>query len=108
MAYRAIRKNRVLTISEEKAGEYAGMGYTVTDLTGNVVAEPTENTLEGANQQIIRLRKEIETKNIEIIALRTELETLRGNSTRQEENTDSGEENAVATETKASGRRKKN
>lgn len=77
MAYKAIRKNRVLTIAEEKADEYAGMGYTVTDAAGTIVAEPTENTLEGANQQIARLRGEIEAKNAVIQAKDAEIESLR-------------------------------
>lgn len=77
MAYKAIRKNRVLTIAEEKADEYAGMGYTVTDAAGTIVAEPTENTLEGANQQIARLRGEIEAKNAVIRTKDAEIESLR-------------------------------
>ena len=77
MAYKAIRKNRVLTIAEEKADEYAGMGYTVTDSAGNVVAEPTENTLEGANQQIARLKDEIKAKDDTIRTKDAEIESLR-------------------------------
>lgn len=91
MAYKAIRKNRVLTIAEEKADEYAGMGYTVTDAAGAIVAEPTENTLEGANQQIARLRVEIETKNAEIRAKDAEIESLREQMKMQAEEAEEAE-----------------
>lgn len=77
MAYKAIRKNRMLMIAEEKANEYANMGYTVTDSAGNVVAEPTENTLEGANQQIARLKDEIKAKDDAIRTKDAEIESLR-------------------------------
>ena len=58
MSYIAKRKNRVLRIAEEKKDEYIKMGYTITNDKGEKVADPAITTLEGANAEIERLRKE--------------------------------------------------
>lgn len=68
MSYIAKRKNRVLRIAEEKKDEYIKMGYTITNDKGEKVADPAITTLEGANAEIERLRKE----NTELTAKLTE------------------------------------
>lgn len=40
MSYTAQKANRVLTIAEEKAEEYAKMGYVISDESGETVIEP--------------------------------------------------------------------
>lgn len=40
MSYTAQKANRVLTIAEEKAEEYAKMGYVISNESGEMVIEP--------------------------------------------------------------------
>lgn len=58
MSYKARRYNRELTIPEEKAEEYAQMGYSVTDANGNVVAEADITSVADAKKEMEVLRKE--------------------------------------------------
>lgn len=58
MSYIAKRKNRVIHIAEEKAEEYAKMGYTVKKENGETVFEPEATTLEGANITVKILQDE--------------------------------------------------
>lgn len=58
MSYKARRRNRELTIPEEKAEEYAQMGYSVTDAEGNVVAEADITSVADAKKEMEVLRKE--------------------------------------------------
>lgn len=58
MSYKARRRNRELTIPEEKAEEYAQMGYSVTDAEGNVVAEADITSVADAKKEMEILRKE--------------------------------------------------
>lgn len=60
MSYKARRRNRELTIPEEKAEEYAQMGYSVTDAEGNVVAEAGITSVADAKKEMEVLRKENE------------------------------------------------
>lgn len=41
---RAQKANRVIRIPDERAKDYKALGYTVTDLDGNVVAKPDSPT----------------------------------------------------------------
>lgn len=58
MSYKARRRNRELTIPEEKAEEYAQMGYSVTDAEGNVVAEADITSVADAKKEMEVFRKE--------------------------------------------------
>lgn len=58
MSYKARRRNRELTIPEEKAEEYAQMGYSVIDAEGNVVAEADITSVADAKKEMEILRKE--------------------------------------------------
>lgn len=58
MSYKARRYNRELTIPEEKAEEYAQMGYSVTDANGNVVVEAVITSVADAKKEMEALRKE--------------------------------------------------
>lgn len=60
MSYKAKFKNRIIQIPEEKAGEYAKMGYTITKEDGDIVLEPEVTTLEGASILIKKLQNENE------------------------------------------------
>ena len=83
MSYIAKRKNRVLRIAEEKKDEYIKMGYTITNDKGEKVADPAITTLEGANAEIERLRKE----NAELAAklAKSNSEAKQGEAAKTEE-----------------------
>lgn len=92
MSYTAHKANRVLTIAEEKAEEYAKMGYIISNEAGETVIEPEnlerkvvelkekleEATLyeENADKKIDELQKE----NAELKAKISELETKKTTS----------------------------
>lgn len=92
MSYTAHKANRVLTIAEEKAEEYAKMGYVISNESGEMVIEPKnlerkvvelkekleEATLyaENADKKIDELQKE----NAELKAKISELETKKTTS----------------------------
>ena len=59
MSYKARRYNRELTIPEEKAEEYAQMGYSVTDANGNVVVEAVITSVADAKKEmeVLRMQK---------------------------------------------------
>ena len=89
MSYTAQKANRVLTIAEEKAEEYAKMGYLISNDAGETMIEPEnperkvaelkeklkEATLyaENADKKIDELQKE----NAELKAKISELETKK-------------------------------
>ena len=71
MSYVAQKKNRIIRIPEEKAEEYAKMGYEITDEEGEVVADAAIETIERAKEEITRLTKEVgkvETENEDLKA----------------------------------------
>lgn len=71
MSYVAQKKNRIIRIPEEKAEEYAKMGYEITNEDGEVVADAAIETIERAKEEITRLTKELgkaETENEELKA----------------------------------------
>ena len=75
MSYVAQKKNRIIRIPEEKAEEYAKMGYKITDEEGEVVADAAIETIERAKEEITRLTKEVgkvETENEDLKAKLTE------------------------------------
>lgn len=75
MSYVAQKKNRIIRIPEEKAEEYAKMGYEITDEEGKVVADAAIETIERAKEEITRLTKEVgkvETENEDLKAKLTE------------------------------------
>lgn len=75
MSYVAQKKNRIIRIPEEKAEEYAKMGYEITNEDGEVVADAAIETIERAKEEITRLTKELgkaETENEELKAKLTE------------------------------------
>lgn len=75
MSYVAQKKNRIIRIPEEKAEEYAKMGYEITDEEGEVVADAAIETIERAKEEITRLTKEVgkvETENEDLKAKLTE------------------------------------
>ena len=59
MSYVAQKKNRIIRIPEEKAEEYAKMGYEITNEDGEVVADAAIETIERAKEEITRLTKEL-------------------------------------------------
>lgn len=61
MSYIVQKANRVLTITDEKADEYLKMGYTVKDMSGNVILQPEPTGKEAANKI-----HELEAKNKEL------------------------------------------
>lgn len=93
----ARKKNRVVRISEEKLAEYKKLGYTVTDMAGNVVYEPenAEKRLKVLEAENAELRAKLdeaaqyaEADDEKIVALETEnaelkaeIETLKAAST---------------------------
>ena len=60
MSYTVKKKNRVLRISEEKAEEYAKMGYEVTDEDGEVVMKAVVTSVAEAQGAVNKLQKENE------------------------------------------------
>lgn len=59
---KARKANRVLKIPDEKKKTYIALGYTITDMDGNMVyehVEPTEK-LEKAEKEIVDLKAELE------------------------------------------------
>lgn len=58
MSYIVQKANRVLTITDEKADEYLKMGYTVKDMSGNVILRPEPTGKEAVNKI-----HELEAKN---------------------------------------------
>ena len=58
MSYIVQKANRVLTIADEKADEYLKMGYTVKDMSGNVILRPEPTGKEAVNKI-----RELEAKN---------------------------------------------
>lgn len=71
MSYVAQKKNRIIRIPEEKAEEYAKMGYEITNEDGKVVADAAIETIERAKEEITRLTKELgkaRTENEELKA----------------------------------------
>lgn len=75
MSYIAQKKNRVLRIQEEKAEEYAKMGYKVTEENGKIVADAVIATVEEAREEVVKLSKKngkLETENEELKAKLTE------------------------------------
>ena len=77
MSYTAKKKNRVLTIPEEKAEEYAMMGYEVTNNDGEVVVAAVLTSVEEAHKFYKNLAKELEEKKVEIAESQKENEELR-------------------------------
>ncbi len=75
--YHARLKNRVVAINEDKAKEYAKMGYLVTDTTGEVIYHPEATTLEGAKNQIKQLKEQIDDKDEAIKTLKKENAQLK-------------------------------
>lgn len=61
MSYIVQKANRVLTITDEKADEYLKMGYTVKDMSGNVILQPEPTGKEAVN----KIHK-LEAKNKEL------------------------------------------
>lgn len=59
MSYIVKKANRVLTVPDEKVEEYQAMGYTIMDMSGNVVSEPAPTGKEAADK-IEELQKENE------------------------------------------------
>lgn len=59
MSYMARKKNRVLQIAEEKAEEYAKMGYEITDENGRVVLRAELTTLADARELLADAQKTI-------------------------------------------------
>ena len=60
MSYIVKKKNRVLRIPEEKAEEYAKMGYEVTDENGEVVMNAVVTSVAEAQRAVNKLQKENE------------------------------------------------
>ena len=61
MSYIVQKANRVLTITDEKADEYLKMGYTVKDMSGNVILQP-----EPTGKEAVKKIHELEAKNKEL------------------------------------------
>ena len=55
MSYIAQKANRVLTIAEEKAEEYAKMGYLISDEAGETMIEP-----ENPERKVAELKEKLE------------------------------------------------
>ena len=55
MSYTAQKANRVLTIAEEKAEEYAKMGYIISNEAGETVIEP-----ENLERKVAELKEKLE------------------------------------------------
>ena len=60
MSYIVKKKNRVLRIPEEKAEEYAKMGYEVTDENGEVIMNAVVTSVAEAQRAVNKLQKENE------------------------------------------------
>ena len=78
MSYVAQKKNRIIRIPEEKAEEYAKMGYEITNENGKVVAAAAIETIERAKEEITRLTKELGKAGTENEALKAKLEKVCG------------------------------
>ena len=74
MSYVAQKKNRIIRIPEEKAEEYAKMGYEITNENGKVVAAAAIETIERAKEEITRLTKELGKVGTENEDLKAKLE----------------------------------
>lgn len=62
---KAKKKNRVVRIPDEKAGEYKKLGYTISDMEGNTVYQPEDKdatiaALKKENQQLKQKLTEME------------------------------------------------
>lgn len=76
MSYTAQRKNRVIQIAEEKADEYAKMGYQVKDSDGEIIKEPVDTSIEGAKETIAKLKAESSEKDQIIKELNKKIDEL--------------------------------
>lgn len=65
MNYKAIRKNRVITIPEEKKEEYISLGYSISDPDGNVIYEhvDAEAELKKAKKQVEDMFEKLKKAN---------------------------------------------
>lgn len=84
MSYKARKHNRELTIPEEKAEEYAQMGYTVTDHNGKIVVKAALTSVADANKELENTQKEnaelkerLDKKNEQITFLEEENAELK-------------------------------
>ena len=66
MSYIVKKKNRVLRIPEEKAEEYAKMGYEVTDEDGEVVMKAVVTSVAEAQETVNKLQKENEDLKVDL------------------------------------------
>lgn len=73
MSYMARKKNRVLQIAEEKAEEYASMGYEITDENGRSVLRAALTTISDAKKAIEEDKKYIKELSQENESLKAEL-----------------------------------
>ena len=77
---KAKKGNRVVRIPDEKIEEYKKLGYTITDMDGNMVYEHVDpaQKLKAAEEKVAALEKE----NAE---LRAEIERLKGAESQEAE-----------------------
>lgn len=69
---KARKGNRVIKIPDEKKKEYIALGYTITDMKGNVIHEHVEPT-----EKLKQLEKENEDLRAECEILKAENEKLK-------------------------------
>ena len=66
---KAMLKNRIIRIPDEKASEYLALGYTITDMGGKVLKEP-KNTAKRVSEleaENAKLQKKIASLEAKLI-----------------------------------------
>lgn len=79
---RVQKANRVMYLPWHEAETYLKMGYTVYNLSGEIIAEPDtyKSELKEARKEIARLTAELETAQREIARLTRKLNKVEGKS----------------------------
>lgn len=77
MSYMAQKKNRILMIAEEKAEEYANMGYEITDENGRVVLGAALTNITDAKKFINELSQENESLKATLAEVKYQNEQLQ-------------------------------
>lgn len=72
MSYTAQKANRVLTIAEEKAEEYAKMGYVISNESGEMVIEP-----ENLERKVVELEAKLKEATLYVENLERKVVELK-------------------------------
>ena len=98
---KARKKNRVVRIPDEKAGEYKALGYSIYDMNGNTIYAPEDKDATIATLRKEKARLEERISEYELLFAQAGID-----SKSKIETADTGESGPDATEEKAKPRGK--